>query len=517
MQRTRLRIVIAVLVLIVAGVGGWQLIPSDDEEKKTITVGTTEAISSLDPAGAYDAGSWAEEGNVFQTLLTFKPNSITPDPDAARSCGFVGSELVTYRCELRDDLSFSNGHKLTGEDVKYSIDRVKRIKAKTGPQSIFSTVKSVSTKGSTVTFRLNTRDAIFPLKLATGAASIVDHSEYPADRLRDGSGADGSGPYLLTSYAPGSQAHLEPNKKYKGVITKLGGPVNIHYFKSSEELAAAWKAGTVDVAHRQLPPSLTASLNTTRTDIRVNEVDSAEIRNMVFNVRKGSPMNSTATRQAIAMIVDRSKLVRDVYHLTADPLYSLIPRGITAHSAAFFDTYPEPDPDGARQLLERAGVHTPITFTLAHASGGSWAPEAAELKSQLEKTGLFKVKVIEKEWEDFTEGFGAGKFDAYTIGWLDDFADPDNFIQPLIGSDSSLQSGYSSAEAEKLIRNTQQYSDRGRTTGNFRTLQQLVAKDVPILPLWQKKDYVLSKEDVIGGQHLADVTGIWRLWELSWV
>ncbi|MDQ0941256.1 hypothetical protein [Streptomyces sp. V1I1] len=40
---------------------------------------------------------------------------------------------------------------------------------------------------------------------------------------------------------------------------------------------------------------------------------------------------------------------------------------------------------------------------------------------------------------------------------------------------------------------------------------------VPLVPLWQKKDYVLSSEDVNGSQYLTDGTGIWRLWELGWI
>ncbi|CAM5378733.1 hypothetical protein SANTM175S_07177 [Streptomyces antimycoticus] len=54
----RLRILITCGVLVAAGVGGWQLLPSDDVRTDAITVGTTDEVTSLDPAGAYDAGSW---------------------------------------------------------------------------------------------------------------------------------------------------------------------------------------------------------------------------------------------------------------------------------------------------------------------------------------------------------------------------------------------------------------------------------------------------------------------------
>ncbi|MFD5750069.1 ABC transporter substrate-binding protein [Streptomyces sp. NPDC127033] len=516
MRSVRVRILITCLVLAVAGVGGWQLLPANRAEPKAITVGTTDVVSSLDPAGAYDAGSWALFSNIYQSLLTFKPASVTPVPDAARSCAFTGSELTTYRCELRDDITFPSGGRMTAEDVKYSFDRVLAIKADAGPAPLFATLKSVTAKGRTVTFQLRSRDATFPLKVATGAGSIVDRTQYPADALLDGDVTGGTGPYLLDRYLPGSSAHLEPNTRYRGAIEETGGPVDIEYFKTSDALAAAWQAGTVDVTHRQLPPSEIAGLEGGSDGGEVNESGSAAIRNLVLNTRSGSPLADKAVRQAIAAVIDRPRIVSDVYESTVEPLYSLIPQGITSHSTPFFDTYPEPDTERARTLLEGdADVRTPVSLTLGYAQGGAAAPEAAELRRQLEATGLFKVKVVEKEWTQFQKSYSGGEFDAYTIGWVPDFPDPDNFIQPLIGRDSILHNGYASDKADELIRSTQQYGERGRAAEDFKSLQRVVAEDVPIVPLWQKKDYVLSGEDVTGAQYLSDGTGAWRLWRLN--
>lgn len=103
MRSIRMRILATLLVLAAVGVGGWQLLPSQQDDSRAITVGTTDGVTSLDPVSAYDAGSWALFSNVFQSLLTFEPGGVTPVPDAARSCGFDGSDLRTYRCELQED------------------------------------------------------------------------------------------------------------------------------------------------------------------------------------------------------------------------------------------------------------------------------------------------------------------------------------------------------------------------------------------------------------------------------
>lgn len=517
MQSIRLRLLVMCVVLVTAAVGCWQLLPSGEAKKAAVTVGTTDVVTSLDPAGAYDAGSWAMYNNVFQTLLTFRPNGVTPVPDAARSCRFIGIKLQTYQCELRDDLTFASGRKITAEDVKYSFERMLRIKSDVGPQPLFATLKNVVARGRTVTFNLSSRDSTFPQKVATGAGSIVDRTQYPEKRLRQGSAVDGSGPYVLKEYEPGVSARLVPNPRYKGALTKTGGPVVIRYFKGADELAAAWKAQQLDVTHRQLPAKYLAGLDPSDSAVRVSESESAEIRNLVFNLRPGSPLANKAVRQAIASVIDRPRVVTSVYHSTVQPLYSLIPQGTLGHTNPFFDAYPKPSTERARELLDEAGIAAPLIFTLVHRADSGPAQEAAELRRQLEATKLFKVNVVAEDWKAFQEGYADGRYDAYTVGWIPDFPDPDNFSQPLVGTDSTLHNGYRSKAVDQLIASTQQYSERARATQDFKSLQREIAKDVPLLPLWQQKDYVLSSEDVSGAQYLSDGTGVWRLWELGWI
>ncbi|MGW1889514.1 ABC transporter substrate-binding protein [Streptomyces sp. NPDC002004] len=517
MRSVRMRIIVTLMVLVAAGVGGWQLLPSRENTDRTIRVGTTDDVTSLDPAGAYDAGSWALYSNVFQSLLTFGPGGTAPVPDAARDCRFLGSGLRTYRCHLRTGLTFPSGRAVTAEDVKYSFDRVKRINSDVGPATLLSTLKHVDADHRTVTFHLSASDATFPFKVATGAGSIVDRTAYPADSLRTVDGVDGTGPYVLKRYTKGGSAELAPNSRYRGAVEDRGRPVVLRYYKDGPQLAAAWRTHKVDVAARQLPPAELAGLNPADADTRYTETDSAETRNLVLNVRPGSPLHDVRVRQAIAAVIDRERLVSTTYQGTVDALYSVVPRGITGHTTSFFDRYSEPDRARARTLLRLAGVRTPVSFQYAYSRGAASAQEAAEIKRQLEATGLFRVRTRYYEWTDFQKKWADGKLDAYAVGWVPDFPDPDTFLSPLIGTRSSMKNGYSSAEVDRLIASTQQYEDRGRTATDLRRIQEDVARDVPLIPLWQRKEYVLSSEDVTGCQYLSDGTGVFRLWRLGWI
>jgi peptide/nickel transport system substrate-binding protein len=324
--------------------------------------------------------------------------------------------------------------------------------------------------------------------------------------------------YVLTSYTKDKRAVLVPNKHYKGSVEGSGTPTVLRYYATPKALESAWKAKQVDVATRQLPPATLATLSPSDPNQHVTESDSAETRNLVLNVRANSPLHNRLVRQAVAVLINREQLVSQTYKGTTDPLYGLIPAGITGHSTSFFDAYPKPDAKKAKALLTEAGVSLPVRFTYGYAEGrGAAGEEATELKRQLEASGLFKVDIKGYEWTDFQKRYAEGQLDAWAVGWVADFPDPDTFSAPLVGTGNSMKNGYSDKDVDRLIQDSQQYEDRSRTSDDFQTLQEIVARDVPLIPLWQRKEYVLSSEDVGGGQYLSDGTGVFRLWRLSWI
>lgn len=508
---------VVVLLLAAGGIVSWQLLSSDDDDR-AITVGTTDQVTSLDPAGAYDGGSWALMSNIYQSLMTVKPGANTPVPDAARTCRFDGDDLRTYTCELRSDLHFSSGRQITVEDVKFSFDRIHSVGAELGPSPLLKTLKRVETKGEdTIIFHLSSPDATFPLKISSGAGAIVDKDHYSRTKVREGRSADGSGPYRLASYQPGRTAKLEPNPNYKGAISDTGRPINVLYFKDSEGLTKAWKQHDLDVAARQLPPDYLSTVDSVGGDTKVVESRSTQNRYLVFNLKDGTPTAKKAVRQAAAAVVDRDAMARRVHQRTVEPLYSFIPQGLSGHTTAYYDAYPKPDRDAAKKLLDEAGISTPVRFNLDYPRSTTNGPEAKEVKRELEATGLFKVNVRQHEWNDFQKGYSAGKFDAYLISWLADYPDPDTFISPLLGKDSALYNGYQDSQVQDMIRQTQGEHERARAAKVFAEIEQHVVKDVPSVPLWQRKDYVLSDDSISGTQYLSDSSDNWRLWELDYI
>ncbi|MCS0635627.1 ABC transporter substrate-binding protein [Streptomyces sp. LP05-1] len=496
---------------------------SDDvaEGQNKITVGTTSAPTTLDPAAAWD-NSWELYRNVFQTLLSFPTGSTSPRSDAA-DCKFTDTTSTVLRCKLRDGLTFSDGAALDAKAVKYSIDRIRTIDVPGGPSGLLGSLDRVETLGGQeVVFHLKESDATFPFILATPAMSIVDPAKYPADKLRQDGGVTGSGPYTLASYAENDRAELVRNPGYKGFADIKNDAVTIRYFKESEAMVAALRKKEIDATYRGLTAQEVLDLQDSKLagdPLQVVESTGADIRYLVFNPKDPS-VSELAVRQAVAQLVDREELVKRAYKGTAEPLYSMVPKGIAGHTTGFYDHYGDPSATKAKKLLRAAGIDKPVALTFWYTTdryGSGTAAEFAELKRQLDSSGLFRVTLRSRPWKDFQVGYQNGQYPVFGRGWFPDFPDPDNFIAPFVGKENVLSTPYDKPEiTASLLPETRRESDRGtsQVSEKFAEAQEILVEDVRLLPLWQGKLYIAASEDIAGSERALDPQTVMQMWEL---
>lgn len=350
--------------------------------------------------------------------------------------------------------------------------------------------------------------------------SLVAPGDYSRLKIRTDGKITGSGPYLLDSYKPGDRAELVKNPDYKGFADRKNDAVTIRYFKESAPVVAALRKNRIDAIYRGLTAEEVVSLEDNQdedSNLQIVETVGADIRFLVFNPKDPAAGN-VAVRRAIAQLVDRDALVAKVYQGTAEPLYSMVPKGIAGHTTSFFDAYGDPDQGKAKQILTKAGITKPVELTFWFTTdryGSSTAPEFAELKRQLESSGLFRITLKSKPWKTFQEGFTRGEYPVFGRGWFPDFPDPDNFIAPFVGKESITGMPYLKDEISKeLLPQTRKESDRGAVSKQFERAQQILVDDVRLLPLWQGKLYVASGEDIGGGERALDPQTVMQMWEL---
>jgi peptide/nickel transport system substrate-binding protein len=513
---------VAAIASISSLVTGCGILSSDSsEDEGPIVVGTTSAPSTLDPAASWD-GSWELFRNIYQTLLSYPNGATTPQPDAARSCAFTDAANQVYRCELRDGLTFSNGHALDSQAVKYSIDRIKQINVNGGPAGLLGSLDRVQAPSEhEVVFHLNKPDATFPFVLATPAMSIVDPAGYPADALRKGDGIAGSGPYTLRSYQDGERAELVRNDRYKGYAERHNDAVTIRYFKDSAGMVKALRDHEIQATYRGLAADDIITLQgkaAKEEDLQLVEGTGAEISYLVFNP-KDPWAGRKAVRQAVAQVIDRAVIAHKVYQDTVDPLYSMVPKGLTGHTTGFFDDYGDPSISKARGILSDAGITEPVPLTLWYTTdryGSETEGEFKELKRQLDDSGLFTVTLKSRPWKTYVEGYQKGEYPVFGRGWSPDFPDAENFIAPFVGEQNALGTPYPAPEITgELLPRSRRESDRANVEKDFERAQQILVNDARLLPLWQGKQYVAASNEISGAERALDPSTIMMMWQLS--
>ncbi|MFF1403401.1 ABC transporter substrate-binding protein [Streptomyces sp. NPDC058294] len=519
--------VAGLLTPVLAACGGTD---SGSKSGDAIVVGTTDQFTAtkaapapLDPAYAYDVGTWNILRQTVQTLMSQPKGEGDPVPEAAESCSFTDSGSERYVCKLRKDLKFANGDKVTAGDVKYSIERALRIKADSGVSALLNTVDTIETQGDReVVFHLKTADATFPYKLSTPVAGIINPKDYDKDKLRDGFDVDGSGPYTLQADVKNNaitSITFTKNPSYKGNVTVHNDAVELRSFSDADAMGTALDKGDIDVMTRTMSPAQIQKLDAGSDDnADLVDMPGLEIRYLAFNTDATS-VRSKAVRQAMAQVIDRGELVSKVYGTQAEPLYSLVPATVTGHSNSFFNKYGNPSVDKAKNLLVKAGVTTPVKLTLHYTTdhyGSATKQEFQVLQQQLNDSGLFDVSIQGHPWTTFRPAEQKGAYDVYGMGWFPDFPDADNFLAPFLDKDNFLGSPYANSTIQRsLIPQSRREADRLGAAKSLTEIQDIVADDVPVLPLWQGKQYVAARDNVTGVSYALNSSSTLQLWELG--
>ncbi len=505
--------------LLLAGCAGGGSGNTDGEASgEPIIVGTTDKVTTLDPAGSYDNGSLAVQTQVFPYLVNTDYNSTEVVPDLAETAEFTSP--TQYTVTLPEGLTWANGNELTSSDVKFSFDRNLAIADPNGASSLLYNLESVDAPDeTTVVFNLKAADdQVFPFILTSFPGAIVDDEVFAADELTsDQEIVDANafgGPYSITSWDFNKTVEFTPNENYQGLLDEaVNGGVILSYFAESSNLKLAVQQGDIDVAYRSLSATDVDDLSG-NDDVQVIDGPGGEIRYIVFNFNtqpygattaEADAAKALAVRQAVADLVDREAISEQVYKGTYTPLYSFVPEGFAGATEALKGLYGDgdggPDAGKAAERLAAAGVETPVQLSLQYSPdhyGPSSGDEYALVKSQLEADGLFQVDLKSTEWVQYSKDRTSDVYPAYQLGWFPDYSDADNYLTPFFLTDNFLGNHFSDAETEQLILQQAVETDPDARTQEIENIQERVAGLLSTVPLLQGAQVAVAGTDVDG-------------------
>lgn len=485
-------------------------------EAGRIRLGTTLKPRTLDPADAYELSSLGIIYNLSDRLYTYAPNSTAIEPQLATELPAVSEDGLTYTIPLREDVTFHDGTAFDAEAMAFSLNRFIVNGGK--PSFLLSDlVESIEATGPfELTVRLQRPFAAFPALLAfPGACAVSPRAYEEGEGLFTPNAFVGTGPYRLAEFNSDT-VRLDANENYWGV-PPINRGVDVQIYASNPaNLFNAFRTGAIDIAYQTFDPNQIASLlgGAQNNEWQAIAAPGTATSYWVLNVRQ-PPLDQKPIRQALAAAIDREAAIARVLQGQAEPIYSLVPTSFSVYEPAF-ERYREGGLAEAKRLLQEAGAtpENPVELEVWYPSGSPIRAQVATMLQAVANRDLDGLVAIEPQGVESATAFSnlsKGIYPSFLVDWYPDFLDADNYIHPFLSCEDGLpeegcKSGgaqtqgsfYYSAKANELIERQREARDPEFRREIFAEIQNLLAEDVPYIPLWQTKEYAFARNGLSG-------------------
>lgn len=390
-------VIVAIIMLITAPFAQGAPAPAMREGGEITAVYRSGNIESLDPPSASAGTDWRMVGLiVYNTLYAYNAKGQLV-PDLAERMPRVNPNGRIYTIPIRRGVLFHNGREMKAGDVKYSLERQAHPTSRSWGPSFASNIvggkaviegKATTMPGievvddSTVRITLEQPQAAFPQILSMAFNAIIPKEEV------DKWGQDyrlhpvGTGPFKLDRWTPGQEIVFVRNPRYfrKGVphleriVFKFGVDPSVGLLRFERGEADYLADG---LAGQDVPR--------VRSDARLNPLvfiaDNVYLSFLLMNTEV-APFSDVRVRRAVAMMVDRDRLVQVAGGLGIPAKGFIIPQ-VSCYDPNFSGV-PAYDPAQAKALLAEAGYPNGFSVNLDSSTTGS-IPQSAEWQQVLQQ------------------------------------------------------------------------------------------------------------------------------------
>lgn len=365
-------------LLLAIAVAVWPMaVIAQTDTRPSITVGVQDVRTALDPAMELGNTGFPVTNALFDTLVRRDFKSAKDGTGTAMVPGLASSwervDDLTVLVKLRNGIRFHNGDPVTGEDIKFTFDRILDPTSKyVSARSQFRAIDHVDVvDASTVRFVTKEPDPTLIKMLAYPGAAIVPKRYYEKVGF-DGFGMQpvGAGPYKLVRFAPDDTIKMAAFDDYWAGKP----PASSLTFREIPEVASRITAlanGEVDIA-TTLPPDQLSSVRR----LSCCEIRGVPVNSHVLNYNTSSPVMANAKfRRGLNLAIDRQLLV--------DALWNGEATILNGHQYPEWGELYNPDrpkfrydPEEARRLIKESGydggevtfITHPVYYTNGKAS-----------------------------------------------------------------------------------------------------------------------------------------------------
>lgn len=467
------------------------------DDARTVVMAIESSPNNLDVRQGTDAQSERIGGLIFDGLVR-KDEHYTLQPWLATR--WEQPDPLTLILHLRDHVRFQDGKPMTSADVAWSICSMTDGSLITAKAGAFAAIASVENPDRlTVVVHLKRPDPALLFNMSDGFFGIVEQ----------GAGGDegqhpvGTGAFRFVSAVQDKEVILERNPDYWAGAPKLTR-VRFAVVPDAITTALEMRKGSTDVEVNSITLDMVHALRNAR-NLATERGPSSIVIYANFNVQD-PVLKDRRVRQAIACAIDRPAIIRALWRGQARLANTFLPEGHWA--AASNDQLPQypHDIERAERLLDEAGFPAGpdgirLRFTLKTSTDETTRLLAMVLQQQLRAAGI-QLDIRSAEFGTFYADITHGMFQMYVLRWVASNEDPDIFRYTYDSASFPPKGGnrghYVNPRIDQLLREAASETDEAKRRAEYVEVQQILAEDLPGIPLWYPNNEIVHNKRLVG-------------------
>jgi peptide/nickel transport system substrate-binding protein len=479
---------LAAMGLLASGAAG--SVSTENKAGGTLTIALAEDPDALDPTLARTFVGRMVFLHMCEKLYDLNAK-LEIVPQLAAAMPSLSADKKTMTIRIRRGVRFNDGTPLTAQAVKISLDRHRTLRGSARASEI-SPITSVETVGNnTVRLRLNARFSPLTAQLADRAGMILSPKQIEALGDRFASNPVCVGAFRFVSRTAADRIVLDKSPFYYARNKVKLNRIVFRIITDTGARAANLRSHDIDVLDRIASTDLPAiQRDKSLTVIKATGIGYQGISINVGNKNGiGKPFENVGTplaskqfvRQAFELSLDRNTINRVVFGGTVVPGCLPVPRASPYYDPSI--KCPARNVSRARQLLQRAGVQTPVTIRLMIGTDQVAARLGQVIQSMAGEAG-FRVELQPTEFVTALRRQDQGNYDSFAVGWSGR-VDPDGNVYQFAHSKGSLNNlGWGSPRMDLLLDNARKAATPAARKKLYSSAFKILRSQLPLIYLW---------------------------------
>ncbi|NND81124.1 MAG: peptide ABC transporter substrate-binding protein [Gammaproteobacteria bacterium] len=443
---------------------------------------------------------------LFEGLVSKNPHTLEIEPAVAESWA-LSEDGKVYTFKLRQNANWSNGDPVTAHDFAWSWWRA--LQPALGSQYVFMyfPIKNAERyfNQEVIDFDEVGIKALDDYTLRVELANptpyfmqLLDHySTFPVHRatIEKWGKPDESytpwtrpenivtnGPFVLDEWRLNKHLMVRKNDAYWGADQVRLQKIVFYPYESGPIVERMFRAGQLHYTYETFIDRLPW--------YRANKPDYVQVApyagTYLYRVNTTKPhLADKRVRKALAMTIDRQKMISTILNDLFTPAYAITPPGLLGYQPPKLFDY---DPDAARALLAEAGYPNGEGFPeteLQYNSSEQHRKIAIAVQQMWNKELNINIRLQNKDWKVYLDDEQTGNYDISRGGWIADYVDPNSFLDMWVSGSGLNRTRWANPRYDELVlQRAPEAKSREDRYAAFYAAETMIMQDMPFIPIY---------------------------------